>query len=82
MQLAGMLSLSTKFVPTVMNILKKLAEEGQRPNEPDQQQRGPGLDSKIYGNGVHNTMSPSSSSTSSNVTSSDGGIEISSSLKQ
>lgn len=81
MQLPGMLSLSTKFVPTIMNILKKLAEEGQRPNVPDQQQQGPGMDSKSFRNGVHN-MSSSSSSTSSNVTSSDCGTETSSPLEQ
>ncbi|KAH0904467.1 hypothetical protein HID58_043970 [Brassica napus] len=30
--LPGLLSLSTKFLPTVMNLLKKLAEEGQAPS--------------------------------------------------
>ncbi|KAJ3701927.1 hypothetical protein LUZ61_005632 [Rhynchospora tenuis] len=79
--LPGILSLSTKFVPTVMSILKKLAEEGQKPNTADQQQRGPGMDSKSFTNGVHNTSS-SSSSTSSNVTSSDGVPDVSSPLKQ
>lgn len=29
-QLPGLLSLSSTFVPTVMNLLKKLAEEGQQ----------------------------------------------------
>lgn len=77
-----MLSLSTKFVPTIMNMLKKLAEEGQRPNAPDQQQRAPEMNYKSFGNGVHNNTNSSSSSTSSNVTSSDGGTEISSPLKQ
>ncbi|XP_078167910.1 protein ROOT HAIR DEFECTIVE 3-like [Carex rostrata] len=80
--LSGVLSLSTKFVPTIMNMLKKLAEEGQRPNAPDQQQRAPEMNSKSFGNGVHNNMNSSSSSTSSSVTSSDGCTEISSPLKQ
>lgn len=31
LQLPGLLSLSTKILPTVMNLIKKLAEEGQIP---------------------------------------------------
>ena len=30
-QVPGVLSLSTKFLPTIMNMLRKLAEEGNRP---------------------------------------------------
>jgi hypothetical protein len=36
-QLPAILSLSTKFVPTIMNILKRLADEGQRPAASDRQ---------------------------------------------
>ncbi|CAA7016790.1 unnamed protein product [Microthlaspi erraticum] len=32
-QLPGLLSLSTKLLPTVMNLLRKLAEEGQTPSK-------------------------------------------------
>ncbi|XP_066331758.1 LOW QUALITY PROTEIN: protein ROOT HAIR DEFECTIVE 3-like [Miscanthus floridulus] len=35
--LPAILSLSTKFVPTIMNILKRLADEGQRPAASDRQ---------------------------------------------
>jgi hypothetical protein len=35
--LPALLSLSTKFVPTIMNILKRLADEGQRPAAPERQ---------------------------------------------
>lgn len=31
MQLSGFLSLSTNILPTIMNLLKRLADEGQRP---------------------------------------------------
>lgn len=37
LQLPGILSLSTKFLPTVTNLLRKLAEEGQRPVNTDAQ---------------------------------------------
>ncbi|TVU30023.1 hypothetical protein EJB05_21625 [Eragrostis curvula] len=35
--LPALLSLSTKFVPTIMNILKRLADEGHRPAAPERQ---------------------------------------------
>ncbi|KAK3220482.1 hypothetical protein Dsin_014452 [Dipteronia sinensis] len=62
--LPGLLSLSTKFLPTIMNLIKKLAEEGQAPvtNE------NPTVASKSNQNGV--STSDSSSSASSGVTSS------------
>ncbi|WVZ75335.1 hypothetical protein U9M48_023401 [Paspalum notatum var. saurae] len=37
--LPAILSLSTKFVPTIMNILKRLADEGQRPAAPERQRQ-------------------------------------------
>ncbi|KAG8388390.1 hypothetical protein BUALT_Bualt02G0120900 [Buddleja alternifolia] len=63
--LPGILSLSTKFLPTVMNLLRKLAEEGQtRPNAPPQ----------------HNPPVPAalSSTASSEVLSSENGTEYTS----
>ncbi|XP_057771722.1 protein ROOT HAIR DEFECTIVE 3-like [Salvia miltiorrhiza] len=55
--LPGLLSVSTKFLPTVMNLLKKLAEEGTAAANPNPE-RNPSLPSK-------------SSAASSEVTSSD-----------
>ncbi|KAK9136499.1 hypothetical protein Sjap_007093 [Stephania japonica] len=48
--LPGLLSLSTKFLPTVMNLLKKLAEEGHNPTAAAPQ-RNPTLEPNL-GNGV------------------------------
>nr|CAD1824264.1 unnamed protein product [Ananas comosus var. bracteatus] len=72
--LPGLLSLSTKFLPTVMNILKKLADEGQQPPAPERR-RGPELDSKSFRNGVY---SNSTSDASSNISSPESGVEYSS----
>ncbi|KAL0908035.1 hypothetical protein M5K25_022500 [Dendrobium thyrsiflorum] len=77
--LPGILSLSTKFLPTVMNLLKKLADEGQRPTASDTR-RNPELNSMSYPNGVNSTST--SSAASSNVTSSDSGVEYTSPVKQ
>ncbi|RZC51793.1 hypothetical protein C5167_020219 [Papaver somniferum] len=74
--LPGLLSLSTKFLPTVMNLLKKLAEEGQTPTAPAPQRHAP-LESN-YGD---NTQ-VNSDSASSNITSTENGVEHSSSLRQ
>ncbi|XWS18861.1 hypothetical protein CRYUN_Cryun32bG0081400 [Craigia yunnanensis] len=77
--LSGLLSLSTKFLPTVMNLLRKLAEEGQIPatNNP---QRNPAVASKSFQNG--STSSDMSSSASSGVTSSRNGTKYSSPTKE
>ncbi|KAI3849398.1 hypothetical protein MKW92_036994, partial [Papaver armeniacum] len=75
--LPGLLSLSTKFLPTVMNLLKKLAEEGQTPTAPAPQRQAP-LESN-YGD---NSTQVNSDSASSNITSTENGIEHSSSLRQ
>ncbi|XP_008808503.1 protein ROOT HAIR DEFECTIVE 3-like [Phoenix dactylifera] len=72
--LPGLLSLSTKFLPTVMNILKRLADEGQRPGAPEPRQN-PELASKRFRNGIYDN---SASDASSNVTSSGSGVEYSS----
>ncbi|XP_020697324.1 protein ROOT HAIR DEFECTIVE 3 [Dendrobium catenatum] len=89
--LPGILSLSTKFLPTVMNLLKKLADEGQRPTASNTR-RNPELDSKSFPNDVNSTSTSSAASTnetssnstaaSSNVTSSDNGVEYTSPIKQ
>lgn len=65
--LPGLISLSSKFVPTIMNLLKRLAEEGQVPasNNPH---GNPAIQSKGFRNGV-GTSSGVSSTASSNVTS-------------
>lgn len=81
LQLPGLISLSTKLLPTVMNLLKKLAEEGQIPtpnnNDPP---RNPVAASKNYANGV--STSEMSSSASSEVTSSGNGTKYSSATKE
>ncbi|XP_059641371.1 protein ROOT HAIR DEFECTIVE 3-like [Cornus florida] len=72
----GLLSLSTKFLPTVMNILRKLAEEGQKRATSDPQ-RNPMPTSSSLQSGVTNNGVLSSSG-SSEVTSSENGTEYSS----
>ncbi|XP_038976898.1 protein ROOT HAIR DEFECTIVE 3-like [Phoenix dactylifera] len=76
--LPGLLSLSTKFIPTLMNILKRLADEGQRPAAPETR-RNTEVDSKSFRNGVYNN---STSDASSNISSSESGPEYSSPLAQ
>ncbi|KAF5727860.1 Root hair defective 3 GTP-binding protein (RHD3) isoform 2 [Tripterygium wilfordii] len=63
--LPGLISLSSKFLPTVMNIIKSLAEAGQTPatNNP---QTNPALPSRSFRNGV--STSETSSDASSGVT--------------
>ncbi|KAI3455556.1 hypothetical protein Pfo_012219 [Paulownia fortunei] len=74
--LPGILSISTKFLPTVMNLLRKLAEEGQRHANADPQHNPP-LPAKSFRSGTNNN-SDLSSSASSEVTSSENGNEYSS----
>ncbi|XP_071901356.1 protein ROOT HAIR DEFECTIVE 3 [Coffea arabica] len=74
--LPGLLSLSTKFLPTVMNLLKKLAEEGQRHGNSNTQQNPP-LASKSFRSGA-SEYGGVSSSASSEVTSAENGTEYSS----
>ncbi|KAL2462644.1 Protein ROOT HAIR DEFECTIVE 3 [Forsythia ovata] len=71
--LPGLLSLSTKFLPTIMNLLRKLAEEGQGRANPGPQHNPPVAAKKF-----ENCASDLSSSTSSEVTSSRNGTEYSS----
>ncbi|KAL1293155.1 hypothetical protein HN51_053781 [Arachis hypogaea] len=65
--LPGLLSLSTKFVPTVMNLMKKLADEGADNNTRRNPPKG---DYKAANDG-----SAASSSSSSNVTVLDNGTK-------
>lgn len=76
-QLPGILSLSTKIVPTIMNLLKKLADEGQRPAAPETQ-RNHELDSRSFTNGENGD---SVSDASSHVTS-ESGVEYTSPMRQ
>lgn len=73
LQVPALLSLSTKFLPTVMNLLKKLAEQGQVPTT-NNNQRNP----SIAATGIHSDSTGISSSESSEVISSDNGTEYSS----
>lgn len=78
MQLPGFLSLSTKLFPTIMNLLKRLAEEGQKPSASDPRMN-PELELSGFKNGKH---SDSKSDASSNITSSKSRAEHSGPLKQ
>ncbi|XP_073015514.1 LOW QUALITY PROTEIN: protein ROOT HAIR DEFECTIVE 3-like [Primulina eburnea] len=75
--LPGILSISTKFLPTIMNLLRKLAEEGQGRGSSDPQCNPP-RQSNILQSGANN-YTDLSSSVSSEVTSSENGTEYSSS---
>ncbi|XAR49943.1 hypothetical protein NMG60_11004129 [Bertholletia excelsa] len=77
--LPGLLSLSTKFLPTVMNLLKRLAEEGQKPATNEPQRNHPSSSSSFQGGAYNN--SNLSSSASSTIISSENGTEYSSPSK-
>ncbi|XP_028792095.1 protein ROOT HAIR DEFECTIVE 3-like [Neltuma alba] len=84
--LPGLISLSTRFLPTVMNIIRKLAEEAQNP-APNNAQRNPSGSNHNAVTAGSNTSSSASSNASlsekasSNVTSLENGGEYSSSSK-
>ncbi|CAN6230838.1 unnamed protein product [Urochloa humidicola] len=78
--LPAILSLSTKFVPTIMNILKRLADEGQRPAAGPERQREMELQPKSTRNG--SSYSNVTSAGSSSVTTSEIGPEYSSPVAQ
>lgn len=65
MQLPGIMSISTKFVPTVLNILKILADKGHQPAAPSESRQ-------------NNELTDESSS-SSTITTLNYGVEHSSS---
>ncbi|XP_021819623.1 protein ROOT HAIR DEFECTIVE 3 homolog 2-like [Prunus avium] len=80
--LSGILSISSRFLPTVMDLLRKLAEEAQG-NPAPEAPRGPvSVASQSHRNEtpLPNTISSSipESSVSSNISSSDGDVEYSS----
>ena len=87
LQLAGLLAISSRFLPTVMNLLRRLAEEAQGNPTPQPPRPPPHL---AYQSSRHHTQQSNpafslfpDSSVSSNISSSDGGIEHSSpNLKQ
>lgn len=62
-QLPGLLSLSTKFLPTVMNLLRKLAEEGQKPPAPEPQRNRP-VAANSFQSGSNNNGDVSSTASS------------------
>ncbi|CAN8269372.1 unnamed protein product [Cochlearia groenlandica] len=63
--LPGLLSLSTKFLPTVMNLLRKLAEEGQAPSTTNSNQTS--MNSDVTTNGESSGSSSSGSSPAKTV---------------
>ncbi|XP_065854509.1 protein ROOT HAIR DEFECTIVE 3 homolog 2 [Euphorbia lathyris] len=69
--LAGIISISSKFLPTVMNILKRLAEEAQGRQTPGAPM-GQSVSSQGYMNPSQNTIPESS--VSSNISSSNEGV--------
>ncbi|KAJ6427569.1 hypothetical protein OIU84_023041 [Salix udensis] len=73
--LPGLLSLSTKFVPTIMNLLRRLAEEGQKPITTTDPRRNPAPVSRNFQNGSSSSSDSSSSSSSSGITSPKEGNE-------
>ncbi|KAM7274226.1 hypothetical protein ACFE04_028890 [Oxalis oulophora] len=79
--LPGLISLSTKFVPTIMTILKKLAEEGQMPAANNEAYRNPPPPIKTFHSEVGSTTNLSST-TSSGVTSGNGSTRYSSPTKE
>lgn len=75
--LPAVLSLSTKFVPTIMNILKRLADEGHTPAAPEQREME--LQPKSTRNSSNSNVT---SAGSSSITSSENGPEYSSPIAQ
>ncbi|WVY93458.1 hypothetical protein V8G54_032546, partial [Vigna mungo] len=58
--LPGLLSISSRFLPTVMNLIKRLAEEAQG-NQTPQESQGSASQTQIFRNQVHKPDSVSSS---------------------
>ncbi|XP_022715425.1 protein ROOT HAIR DEFECTIVE 3 homolog 2-like isoform X2 [Durio zibethinus] len=78
--LAGLISISSRFLPTVMNLLRRLSEEAQGNQTPEapRQQSSLAFESFWNQNQLNPTSSIPESSVSSNISASDGGIEYSS----
>lgn len=60
LQLPGVLTLGTQFVPTIMNLLRKLAEEGVTATANE-----PGRNPTVAPHGLNNTINASSEISSS-----------------
>ncbi|KAH0986099.1 hypothetical protein GBA52_013276 [Prunus armeniaca] len=80
--LSGILSIVSRFLPTVMDLLRKLAEKSQGNPAPEAPRRPVSVASQSHRNEtpLPNTISCSipESTVSSNMSSSDGGVEYSS----
>ncbi|OMO70466.1 Root hair defective 3 GTP-binding protein, partial [Corchorus capsularis] len=77
--LAGLIAISSRFLPTVMNLLKRLAEEAQGHQTPEAPRQQTSVAFQGFRNQTPNpTNSIPESSVASNITSSDEGIEYSS----
>ncbi|XWS18727.1 hypothetical protein CRYUN_Cryun32bG0069400 [Craigia yunnanensis] len=76
--LAGLISISSRFLPTVMNLLRRLAEEAQGYQTPEPPRQQSSLAFQSVRNQSHPTSSIPESSVSSNISVSDDGIEYSS----
>ncbi|MBA0748103.1 hypothetical protein Gogos_004955 [Gossypium gossypioides] len=78
--LAGLISISSRFLPTIMNLLRRLAEEaqGHQTDEPPRQQCSLVFQSLKNQSHPNPTNSIPESSVASNISTSDGGIEYSS----
>ncbi|XP_021887568.1 protein ROOT HAIR DEFECTIVE 3 homolog 2-like [Carica papaya] len=79
--LPGLLSLSSRFLPTIMNLLRRLAEEAQGHQTQEVSRPSQSLPSQSLGNQSFKPLSSSSmprSSVSSNIASSDDGDEYTS----
>ncbi|CAM0881450.1 unnamed protein product [Alopecurus aequalis] len=76
--LPALLSLSTKFVPTIMNILKRLADEGAGPAAPERPR-----ETELQPKSTRNSSNSNATSAgSSSITSSENGPEYSSPIAQ
>jgi hypothetical protein len=75
-QLPALLSLSTKFVPTIMNILKRLADAGAEPPAPERRRE---MELQPTRNSSNSNVT---SAGSSSITSSENGPEYSSPIAQ
>ncbi|PPD83338.1 hypothetical protein GOBAR_DD19728 [Gossypium barbadense] len=78
--LAGLISISSRFLPTIMNLLRRLAEEaqGHQTDEPPRQQCSLVFQSLKNQSHPNPTNSIPESSVASNISTSDVGIEYSS----
>ncbi|KAJ4980824.1 hypothetical protein NE237_031661 [Protea cynaroides] len=80
--LAGLINISSKFLPTVMNLVRKLAEEAQGHPNPEPPRPAPSLATQSFRNQTQrmNSIADSvpDSSVSSNVTSTESSVEYSS----